>query len=145
MRTRSNRWHVSMKIKDEQEPGDTRAEVRTPADANVTVRLGGAAPTAAAPLSGQRVEDRGEIARGGMSTVRRVFDNLVMREVAMKTLEPTRNFDELAHFIEEAQITGQLDHPNIVPVHDVEMDEHGLPTRFTMKLVRGQTLEAVLR
>jgi serine/threonine-protein kinase len=134
-----------MNIKDEQEPGDTRAEERTPADANVTVRLGGAAPTAAPPLPGQRFEDRGEIARGGMSTVRRVFDHLVMREVAMKTLEPTRNFDELAHFIEEAQITGQLDHPNIVPVHDVEMDEQGLPTRFTMKLVRGQTLEAVLR
>jgi serine/threonine protein kinase len=69
----------------------------------------------------------------------------VMREVAMKTLEPTRNFDELAHFIEEAQITGQLDHPNIVPVHDIEMDEQGLPTRFTMKLVRGSTLEALLR
>jgi serine/threonine-protein kinase len=92
----------------------------------------------------QRFEDRGEIARGGMSSVRKVFDHLVMREVAMKALEPTRNFDELAHFIEEAQITGQLDHPNIVPVHDIEMDEQGLPTRFTMKLVRGKTLEALL-
>jgi serine/threonine-protein kinase len=114
------------------------------AEANVTVRLGGAAPEASPVLPVQRFEDRGEIARGGMSSVRKVFDHLIMREVAMKALEPTRNFDELAHFIEEAQITGQLDHPNIVPVHDIEMDEQGLPTRFTMKLVRGKTLETLL-
>jgi serine/threonine-protein kinase len=88
----------------------------------------------------QRFEDLGEIARGGMSSVRRVLDRLVLREVAMKVLEPTRDFDELTRFVEEAQLTGQLDHPNIVPVHDIEMDEQGLPTRFTMKLVRGDTL-----
>ncbi|HKP60365.1 MAG TPA: cyclic nucleotide-binding domain-containing protein [Polyangiales bacterium] len=92
-----------------------------------------------------RFEDTGEIARGGMSSVRKVFDKLILREVAMKVLDPTRSFDELSHFIEEAQITGQLDHPNIVPVHDIELDEQGLPTRFTMKLVRGQTLETLAR
>jgi hypothetical protein len=128
------------------------SEVRTaasdatlPGEARVTIRLSGTAPKpiSSAPL--QRFEDRGEIARGGMSTVRRVFDQVVLREVAMKVLEPTRDLDELARFVEEAQITGQLDHPNIVPVHDIEMDEQGLPTRFTMKLVRGETLESLLQ
>jgi hypothetical protein len=112
----------------------TRAEV------NSTIRVGPTAPRGSTVVPVQRFEDRGEIARGGMSSVRRVFDRLVLREVAMKVLEPTRDFDDLARFVEEAQITGQLDHPNIVPVHDVEMDEQGLPTRFTMKLVRGETL-----
>jgi eukaryotic-like serine/threonine-protein kinase len=134
-----------MAAKEQTGADVTRAGVNAPADANSTVRLGGAPPRAHAPLPTQRFTDYGEIARGGMSSVRRVFDNLVLREVAMKTLEPTRNFDALAHFIEEAQITGQLDHPNIVPVHDIEMDEQGLPTRFTMKLVRGHTLEERLK
>ena len=106
-----------------------------------TLKSSGTAPRPALPLA--RFEDEGEIARGGMSSVRRVFDKLILREVAMKVLDPTRSIDELAHFVEEAQITGQLDHPNIVPVHDIELDEQGLPTRFTMKLVRGQTLETL--
>jgi eukaryotic-like serine/threonine-protein kinase len=114
-------------------------------EADVTLKSSGTAPRPAQAFPLYRFEDEGEIARGGMSSVRKVFDRMIMREVAMKVLDPTRSFDELSHFIEEAQITGQLDHPNIVPVHDIEMDEQGLPTRFTMKLVRGQTLEALAR
>lgn len=114
-------------------------------EAAVTLKSSGTAPRPAQAFPLYRFEDEGEIARGGMSSVRKVFDRMIMREVAMKVLDPTRSFDELAHFVEEAQITGQLDHPNIVPVHDIEMDEQGLPTRFTMKLVRGQTLEALAR
>ncbi len=113
-----------------------------PEQAAATLRLPGNGNANAAPavLPTQRFEDRGEIARGGMSSVRAVFDKVILREIAMKELAPERTIDELSRFIEEAQITGQLDHPNIVPVHDLEMDEQGLPTRFTMKLVRGQTL-----
>jgi serine/threonine-protein kinase len=110
-----------------------------------TLKSSGTAPRPAQAFPLFRFEDEGEIARGGMSSVRKVFDRMIMREVAMKILDPSRDFDELAHFVEEAQITGQLDHPNIVPVHDIELDEQGLPTRFTMKLVRGQTLEALAR
>lgn len=127
---------------DDVQATGTQTSTRT--DINSTLRIGAATerPSGVAPV--KRFEDRGEIARGGMSTVRRVFDHLVLREVAMKVLEPTRDFDQLARFVEEAQITGQLDHPNIVPIHDIEMDEQGLPTRFTMKLVRGETLAEVL-
>ena len=114
-------------------------------EAAATLQTSGSAPRPTQHWPTLRFEDAGEIARGGMSSVRRVFDKLILREVAMKVLDPTRSFDELAHFVEEAQITGQLDHPNIVPVHDIEMDEQGLPTRFTMKLVRGQTLETLAR
>jgi serine/threonine-protein kinase len=133
-----------MKAKYPSDIHDPATDVSTRAEINSTIRMGPSAPRASTPLPVQRFEDRGEIARGGMSTVRRVFDNLVLREVAMKVLEPSRDFDDLARFVEEAQITGQLDHPNIVPVHDIEMDEQGLPTRFTMKLVRGETLRDML-
>lgn len=109
--------------------------------AGTVTALPGQATTQNAP----RFEDRGELARGGMSQIRTVFDRVILREVAMKVLAPDRTFEELARFVEEAQITGQLDHPNIVPVHDLEADESGLPTRFTMKLVRGVTLFERLR
>ncbi|HKU43812.1 MAG TPA: cyclic nucleotide-binding domain-containing protein [Polyangiales bacterium] len=121
--------------------------VRGPLTEEVAVTLK-TSPSALRPAQSWptlRFEDSGEIARGGMSSVRKVFDKLILRELAMKVLDPARGAGELAHFVEEAQITGQLDHPNIVPVHDIELDEEGLPTRFTMKLVRGQTLEALAR
>ena len=46
-------------------------------------------------------------------------------------------------FIEEAQITGQLQHPNIVPVYELGVDEHD-QVFYTMKLVEGITLKKVL-
>ncbi|HEX7480499.1 MAG TPA: cyclic nucleotide-binding domain-containing protein [Polyangiales bacterium] len=128
----------------EGEHKSTTVRCAFPEEAASTLHLGEAKHRAPPAMPAQRFEDQGEIARGGMSSVRKVFDRLVLREVAMKVLEPSRTFDELARFIEEAQITGQLDHPNIVPIHDVELDDKGLPTRFTMKLVRGQTLHAAL-
>jgi hypothetical protein len=135
-----------MKPKPQSSAHDPEVEdAYTRAESHATLRVGAeASPRPSGVVPVQRFEDRGEIARGGMSSVRCVFDNLVLREVAMKVLEPTRDFDALARFVEEAQITGQLDHPNIVPIHDIEMDDQGLPTRFTMKLVRGETLADLL-
>jgi serine/threonine-protein kinase len=49
----------------------------------------------------------------------------------------------LARFLEESQITGQLDHPGIVPIHELGVDEQGR-VYFTMKLVQGRTLEEVI-
>lgn len=90
----------------------------------------------------KRFEDRGEIARGGMGSVRRLHDRALVRTVAKKQLHEAALMVPGAalRFLEEAQITGQLDHPNVVPVYDVALDENGLPAYFTMKLVQGQTL-----
>jgi serine/threonine-protein kinase len=89
-----------------------------------------------------RFEDQGELARGGMGSVHRVFDHAILRTVAQKRLHDTVRPlpGAAARFLEEARITGQLDHPNIVPVYDVGADEGGVVTSFTMKLVRGRTL-----
>ena len=94
----------------------------------------------------KRHEDKGEIARGGMGSIRKVFDTRLHRTVAMKVLFPEHrdNAQTLERFAEEAQIMGQLEHPNIVPVHDYGEDEDGVRF-FTMYFVRGKTLTEILQ
>jgi eukaryotic-like serine/threonine-protein kinase len=89
-----------------------------------------------------RFSDWGEIARGGMGRVWRVFDKVLLRELAMKVIEPAASAqpDVALRFLEEAQITGQLDHPNIVPIHDIGVDQGDNCSFITMKLVEGKTL-----
>ena len=91
-----------------------------------------------------RFEDRGRIGSGGMGVVHEFFDREMLRPVAVKQAHASLDPELLARFVEEAQIMGQLDHPNIVPVHDIERDPSGRPTRFIMKLVTGTTLEKVV-
>jgi len=89
--------------------------------------------------------DHGEIARGGQCSVRRVEDLRLLRRSALKVLDPDtiQHSDQLQLFFDEAQITSQLDHPNIVPVHELGTDEDGLHY-INMKLVRGDTLGDVV-
>jgi len=82
-----------------------------------------------------------ELGRGGMGRIHPATDRNLLRHVALKRLDK-----ELAKepfykggFIGEAQITGQLEHPNIVPVHELSISPEGVPF-FTMKLVRGLDL-----
>ena len=93
----------------------------------------------------ERVEDLGEIARGGFGFIHAVIDKTLLRKVAMKVLDAEvlkQDPDAAARFIEEAQVTGQLDHPNIVPVHEAGVDENGR-NYFTMKMIKGQTLTSI--
>jgi eukaryotic-like serine/threonine-protein kinase len=93
-----------------------------------------------------RFEDRGEIARGGMGSVHRVYDRAILRTIAQKRLHQSVSLlpGAVARFLEEAQITGQLDHPNIVPVHDIGVEDSGVVTSFSMKLVAGKTLKEMI-
>lgn len=86
-----------------------------------------------------------EIGRGGMGAVFSTVDQDVRRKVAMKVMLPsaTGNPAHIKRFLEEAQITGQLEHPNIVPVHEIGIDEES-KIYFTMKLVRGENLESII-
>lgn len=86
------------------------------------------------------------LARGGMGHVHPAVDRNLLRSVAMKRLDKgyaTEPFYRDA-FIAEAQITGQLEHPNIVPVHELAIDARGVPY-FTMKLVQGVSFHDWLR
>jgi serine/threonine protein kinase len=83
------------------------------------------------------------IGRGGMGAVLEAEDASLQRKVAMKVLPQGDSSGDVLRFINEARITGRLEHPHIVPVHTLGADEHGLPF-YTMKLVRGSTLKEVL-
>jgi len=83
-----------------------------------------------------------EIGRGGMGRVLEARDEALLREVAMKVMRSRKRVDA-DRFTVEAQITGQLDHPNVLPVYDYGVDDEGNPY-FTMKLVRGHTSLAEL-
>ena len=90
-------------------------------------------------------EPLGVIGRGAMGEVLVVRDRALRRTVALKrTLAGTDAAEqERALFLNEAQITAQLDHPGIVPVYGFEGDAAG-QLSYTMKLVHGRTFEAVL-
>jgi serine/threonine protein kinase len=91
-----------------------------------------------------RFEDRGQIARGGMGSVRAIWDHLLERQAALKELWKEGDAEAATQFVEEARIMGSLDHPNILPVYDLQVDETGGPPRLLMKLVEGRTLSDLL-
>ncbi|MBY0527470.1 MAG: protein kinase [Gemmataceae bacterium] len=96
-----------------------------------------AAPLSAHKTGKERYVIEGEIARGGMGAVLRAVDCDIRREVAVKYVLDGRDPKKQARFIEEAQINGQLEHPNIVPVYDLGIDAQQRPF-IMMKLVKGR-------
>jgi len=97
-------------------------------------------------LWGGRIEVRGEVGRGAMGQVLLGFDTKLRREIALKVTHLPRgeiSRQLLARFVEEAQVNAQLEHPNIIPVHDLGLDPQGR-AYFSMKLVRGRSLEDIL-
>ena len=97
-------------------------------------------------LWGGRIQVRGEVGRGAMGQVLLGFDTKLRREMALKVTHLPRGEiprQQLARFVEEAQVNAQLEHPNIVPVHDLGLDPSGR-AYFSMKLVRGRSLEDIL-
>jgi serine/threonine protein kinase len=91
----------------------------------------------------QHLETQREIARGGMGVIFATKESATRRTVAMKVMYEERDTETAARFIEEAQVTAQLEHPNIVPIYDLGVGEDGQPF-YTMKLVVGITLYKVL-
>lgn len=81
-------------------------------------------------------------ARGGMGEVWLADDERIGRRVAVKKLRPGRESPQ-ARFLLEAQVTGQLEHPGVVPVHDLGIDEEGQPY-YVMKFIEGRSLRAAI-
>jgi len=104
----------------------------------------------AGPLTQYKFDDRYKardlLGKGGMGEVQLCRDGVVGRSVAMKTIHShhSGNADTLARFLREARVQGQLEHPSIVPVYDMGVDENGAPY-FTMKRLKGMTLHTILR
>lgn len=85
------------------------------------------------------------LGRGGMGEVSLWRDDRLGREVAVKRLLPHAVDDDVARarFLREARVQGQLEHPAIVPVYDLQEDGDG-GLSLTMKRVRGKTLAQLL-
>jgi serine/threonine-protein kinase len=88
-----------------------------------------------------------ELARGGMGRIHPATDRNLLRHVAMKRLDKDLAKEAFYRdgFVAEAQMTGQLEHPNIVPVHELAIDQATGVPYFTMKLVQGVSFERWLR
>lgn len=108
-----------------------------------------------------RYTGESEYARGGMGRVLLVHDAHLGRDIAMKELLPQVSHSSdtvsitaaspvrlsvplIARFLQEARITGQLEHPSIVPVYELGHRRDG-QLYYTMKLVRGRTLALAIR
>ncbi|MGE3851479.1 MAG: serine/threonine-protein kinase [Planctomycetota bacterium] len=86
-----------------------------------------------------------EVARGGAGAVMRAHDQRLGRDVAMKVLSGQHRSGTMAlRFLDEVRIAGQLQHPGVVPIYDQGTRLDGRPF-FTMKLVEGKTLSALLK
>ena len=88
----------------------------------------------------ERFEVLEELGHGAMGRVTRVHDRSLGRDLARKALRPDKDTG-LGRFLDEARVLGRLDHPGIVPIHDLGVDAEG-HAYFTMPVVQGGDLRA---
>jgi eukaryotic-like serine/threonine-protein kinase len=102
------------------------------------------APPATPRRFANRFQQVSEVDRGGIGCIDAAEDPVLRRRVAIKTLLPELQHEREAasRFAEEAQITGQLEHPNIVPIYDLGAGERG--PFIVMKLIRGKSLTTLI-
>jgi len=84
-----------------------------------------------------------EIGRGGMARVLRALDPKLSRPVAIKELRGRRALILRDRFLNEAQLTARLEHPNIVPIHDCGETDGSV--WFVMRLIQGDSLKDAIR
>lgn len=85
-------------------------------------------------------------AEGGLGHVSIAFDTELFREVALKEIQQRFADDpeSRSRFVREAEITGRLEHPGIVPVYGLGRDASGRPY-YAMRLIQGESLEAAIK
>ncbi|MCM8526842.1 MAG: protein kinase [Lentisphaeraceae bacterium] len=84
------------------------------------------------------------VSKGGMGTILRTTDTNCGREIAMKMCTSKAEEGEaLERLLHEARVTANLEHPNIIPVHEINCDTND-NVYFTMKYVQGDNLETVI-
>ena len=89
--------------------------------------------------------DKGSVVnQGGMKKILKTIDSLTNRPVAKAVLIDFEDADKAESFLREARLTAALEHPNIIPVYDIGVDDTQGPF-FTMKLVGGKNLAEILK
>ncbi len=126
-----------------QSPGSTVVPALASADTAgrraiaLLERLASAGPDA-------RLEPGETLGEGGMGVVRSAHQVALGRKVAVKTLKPGRRDDAAAlELLREAWVTGTLEHPNIVPIYDIGLDEEGCPV-IVLKRIEGMSWGALM-
>ena len=84
------------------------------------------------------------LAKGGMKEIYRVEDYMTDRFVAKAVMKNLKSKKAIEQFIQEARITARLEHPNIMPVYDIGIDDSS-QAYFTMKLIEGDNLGVILK
>ncbi|MCM8528529.1 MAG: serine/threonine protein kinase [Lentisphaeraceae bacterium] len=92
----------------------------------------------------ERYTDRTAIAKGGMKTIYKVLDLKTDRYIAMAELHEGASESSFENFIREARLTANLEHPNIISIHDIGLRENDKPF-FTMDLKVGDSLRVILK
>jgi len=82
-------------------------------------------------------------AKGGMGEIWLAEDCDIGRPVALKKMRGKPSGDQQDQFLREAQITGQMEHPGVVPIHELGTDENGKPF-YVMKFIQGRTLSEIV-
>ena len=99
----------------------------------------------AVPLSStERYTKKELIATGGMKEIYKVFDSKLNRFIAMAQLIPDSNEELCETFLQEASLTASLEHPNIISVYDLGVNEN-LDPYFTMELKVGDSLDVIIQ
>jgi WD40 repeat protein len=122
--------------------GATGAGASGDLDATATFAGSGRGRPAEEPATeGPRFEVLAPHARGGLGEVFLAFDRELRRRVALKELQSrlAHDPDAQARFLREAEVTGRLEHPGIVPVYSLGRYPDGRPY-YAMRLIEGQTL-----
>jgi len=121
------------RLKTAAEPGETLGPQTEAVRGLLPEEILGNGKYAVGPVAG----------RGGMGVILDAHELATQRNVAMKLMLDCTRPEDIARFVQEAQITAQLEHPNIVPVHELGVNELDQPF-YTMKFVRGVSLGKVL-
>jgi serine/threonine-protein kinase len=148
-----HRVFVILRIIAREMAAEPEESFPTYAELTQTQGWAGGAPVPVAPReaaldagdSTSRYTEQAVLGVGGMGKVVLAHDSRIGRDVAVKQLRPDRELtsDERARFLREAQVQGQLEHPSIVPVYDIDHRPDGT-TFFTMRRVLGRTLHDIL-
>ena len=95
--------------------------------------------------AGKRYKGFSVLNRGGMGTIFKTTDVNTGRIIAMKmAVNSTDEGESLMRLLHEAKVTANLEHPNIIPVHEISCDNND-DVYYTMKHVHGDSLGCVLK
>jgi len=91
----------------------------------------------------KRYSDDNELDQGGMKVISRVYDKITDRTLVKAKSKFPEDKDHTELFLREARITASLQHPNIVPIHDIGFDDDNSPY-FIMKMIDGKSFQDYL-